>query len=113
MRDAGARFENLVACHLLKWVQFQQDAHGRDLALLYFRDVDGREVDFVVTQDRTPMWLVECKLADRPIDQPLRYLKARFPAAEAFQLAAAGRRDYRTPEGIRAMPVLAFLRTLV
>ena len=64
-----------------------------------FRDVDGREVDFVVTEDRTPMWLVECKLADRPIDQPLRYLKVRFPAAEAFQLAAAGSRDYPDPGG--------------
>ena len=113
VRDAGARFENLVACHLLKWVHYQQDAHGRNLALCYFRDVDGREVDFVVTEDQAPLLFVECKLADRPIDRPLRYLKRRFPAAKAIQLAAAGSRDYRTPEGIRAMPAVAFLRTLV
>ena len=31
-RDA-ARFENLVACHLLKWVHFEQDTRGGDLDL--------------------------------------------------------------------------------
>ncbi|MEQ1691887.1 MAG: AAA family ATPase, partial [Gemmatimonas sp.] len=37
--DEGARFENLVASHLLKWVHFQQDTLGRELELRYFRDV--------------------------------------------------------------------------
>lgn len=46
----AARFENLVACHLLKWVHFEQDTAGRELDLRYFRDVDRREVDFVVTE---------------------------------------------------------------
>ena len=99
--------------HLLKWVHFEQDVHGRDLELRYFRDVDRREVDFVVTEDRQPMLFLECKLADRPLDRALRYLKVRFPAAEAIQIALTGNRDYKTPDGIRAMPALAFLRTLV
>ncbi len=47
--EEPARFENLVAMHLLKWVHYDQDAEGRDLELRYFRDSDGREVDFVVT----------------------------------------------------------------
>ena len=112
VRDPGARFENLVACHLLKWVHFQQDAQGRDMELRFFRDVDRREVDFVVTEDRQPMLFVECKLKDRDIDRPLRYLKARFPNAQALQIAFAGQRDYRTQEGVRAMPALTFLRGL-
>ena len=33
VRDEGARFENLVACHLLKWVHFEQDVNGRELDL--------------------------------------------------------------------------------
>ena len=112
VRDPGARFENLVACHLLKWVHFRQDAHGRDMELRFFRDVDRREVDFVVTEDRQPVLFVECKLKDRDIDRPLRYLKARFPDAEALQVAFAGERDYRTPDGVYAMPALTFLRRL-
>ena len=41
----------------LKWVHQQQDAEGRDLDLRYFRDVDGREVDFVVTERNLPVLL--------------------------------------------------------
>ena len=113
VRDPGARFENLVACHLLKWVHHQQDKQGRDVELRYFRDVDGREVDLVVTEDRAPTLLVECKLADRTIDRGLRYLSRRFPDARAIQLALDGRRDFVTPDGVRAMPAIDFLRTLV
>ncbi len=111
--DPGTRFENLVACHLLKWVHYMQDTEGRDLELRFFRDVDGREVDFVVVDRREPILLVECKLRDRDIDRGLRYLKARFPAAQAHQIALSGQRDYVTPDGIRAMPALNFLQTLV
>ena len=49
--EAPQRFENLVGAHLLKWVHFLQDSEGRDVELRYFRDVDGREVDFVVVED--------------------------------------------------------------
>ena len=112
VRDPGARFENLVACHLLKWVHFQQDVQGRDVELRFFRDVDRREVDFVVTEDRQPVLFVECKLRDRDIDRALRYLKTRFPNARAVQIALNGNRDYRNAEGVRAMPALAFLREL-
>ena len=109
----GARFENLVACHLLKWVHHQQDTEGRDTELRFFRDVDGREVDFVVVEDRRPTLLVECKLGDRDIDRGLRYLKQRFPDAQAVQIALAGQRDFVTPDGIRARPALDFLRELI
>ena len=112
VRDRGARFENLVACHLLKWVNFEQDARGRELELRFFRDVDRREVDFVVTEHRQPILLVESKLRDRAIDRPLRYLKTRFPTAEAVQIALDGRKTFVTPDGIRAMPAKDFLATL-
>jgi predicted AAA+ superfamily ATPase len=54
VEDPAARFENLVASHLLKWVHHAQDTEGRDLELRYFRDTDGREVDFVVLEKRAP-----------------------------------------------------------
>jgi uncharacterized protein len=107
------RFENLVAAHLLKWVHYRQDTEGRDLELRYFRDRDGREVDFVVSEGRRPARLVECKWGDAEVDRSLRYLKERFPEAEAWQVSAVGRRDYRTPDGIRVAPALTLLRTLV
>jgi predicted AAA+ superfamily ATPase len=111
--DPARRFENLVASHLLKWVHFRQDTEGRDLELRYFRDVEGREVDFVVAERRKPLLLVECKAADTEIDKSLRYLKARFPDAEAWQVSMAGKKDYVTPEGIRVAPALSLLQKLV
>ena len=113
VRDAGARFENLVAMHLLKWVHHEQDVRGRDLALRYFRDAAGREVDFVVTDRDAPTHLIEVKWSDRPVSKDLRYLHARFPDAAAIQISAVGADDYRTPEGIRVQPALPFLRSLI
>jgi len=111
--EPAQKFENLVASHLLKWVHFKQDTEGRDLELRYFRDVDGREVDFVISERRKIMTLVECKWGDTDVDRGLRYLKARAPGCEAWQISATGRKDYATPEGIRVAPAIAFLRALV
>ncbi|MPZ21729.1 MAG: AAA family ATPase [Luteitalea sp.] len=113
VQDEGARFENLVASHLLKWVHYQQDAQGRDLDLRYFRDVAGREVDFVVVDRRTPVLMVECKLADEVVAPPLKYLKGRWPACDAWQVSVRGRKDYLTPDGIRVAPAPALLSTLL
>ena len=111
--DLPRRFENLVAMHLLKWVHFKQDTEGLDLELRYFRDVDLREVDFVVTRDREPILLVEAKWSDAPVERGLRYLKARFPRAAAWQVSAEGDKDYQSPEGIRVAPAEKLLGDLV
>lgn len=111
--DMARRFENLVAGHLLKWVHFQQDTLGRDLDLRYFRDVDGREVDFVVTEGGKPIRLIEAKWGDETVDRGLRYLKARFPEAEAVQIGAVGAKDFLSPDGIRVRPALPFLAELI
>ncbi|MFO1217931.1 MAG: ATP-binding protein [Burkholderiaceae bacterium] len=109
----GARFENLMASHLLKWVEFQVDTEGRDLELRYFRDIDGREVDFVVTERRRPIAFVECKLDDDAVSPGLRYLLARFPGTTAWQVSAHGQRDYLSAEGVRVAPAPRLLRELV
>lgn len=111
--EEPARFENLVASHLLKWVHFEQDTKGRDLELRYFRDVDGREVDFVVVDGRRPVLLVEARWGDDAVAPALRYLKAKFPAADAWQVSATGRKDYVSPDGIRVAPAARLLTGLV
>lgn len=111
--DAGARFENLVASHLLKWAECQRDSQGRDVELRYFRDIDRREVDFVLTDHGAPIAFVECKLGDEAPTLGLKYLKARFPAVTAWQIAAHGTRDFVSAEGIRVAPALRLLKELV
>ncbi len=111
--DMSRRFENMTASHFLKWVHFEQDTKGRELELFYFRDIDGREVDFVITEDRRPSMLIECKWADDEVSKSLRYLKNKFPAAEAWQIHAVGNKDYKTPEGIRVTQALELFKGLV
>jgi hypothetical protein len=94
-------------------VHFEQDAHGRDLELRYFRDTDGREVDFVIVEGRKPLLIVECKWGDSSVDRGIRYLKARFPQAEAWQVSAIGTKDFVTPDGIRVSPALPLLNRLL
>jgi len=113
VRDLPNRFENLVAMHLLKWVHFRQDTEGLDLELRYFRDVDGRETDFVVTEANAPVLLVEAKWGDDEIARGLRYLVRRFPDAKACQISATGTKDFLSPEGIRVRPAAGFLQELV
>ena len=107
------RFENMVAMHLLKWVHYEQDTKGRDMELRYFRDIDGREVDFVITEDSNPIFFIEVKWKDAEIVKGLKYLKKRFPHAQALQISAEGKKDYLTPDGIRVCPALKFLHDLV
>lgn len=111
--DEGPRFENLVASHLLKWVHWQFDHAGRELDLRYFRDVDGREVDFVIVERKAPVLFVEVKLTAGPPTTALRYLHERFPRAEAVQVHLRGGDDRVTADGIRLWTAARFLSTLV
>ena len=75
-------------------------------------DTDRPRSDFVIVERRAPQLLVECKWADAPIEGGLRYLKARFPLCEAWQISATGRKDFVTPDGIRVAPAMEPLRRL-
>jgi len=114
VKDTGKRFENLVACHLLKWCFFLQDTEGRDIELRYFRDVDRREVDFVIVEDGKPLHFVECKKkSGRNISRPLNYLKTRFPSVQATQVSLEDDMDLITKEGIRICSAHLFLSEFV
>lgn len=111
--DMAARFENLVACHLLKWVFYLQDLEGRNTELRYFRDVDKREVDFVVMEEEVPVHFIECKTSAREVSQSLRYLKARFPSVETTQVVLEKNVDLLTKDGIRLCSAHLFLKDLI
>ena len=113
IEDKGARFENLMACHLLKWCHFMTDTEGDEYELLYFRDRQKREVDFVITRNRKPHQFVEAKYNDREVSLGLRYLHQRFPEVPSFQVCFEDQHDFVTREGIRVIPARSFLKTLV
>lgn len=111
--DKGSRFENLVACHLLKWCFYFQDTQGREIDLRYFRDVDKREVDFVLVEHGKPIQCVECKIAEKDPTRSLRYFKKRFPAMSATQVVLEKDLDVMTKEGIRICSAYRFLGELI
>lgn len=114
VKGEGKRFENLVACHLLKWIHYRQDVFGDEIELRYFRDTDQREVDFVVTEDHLPTLMIECKLSPtKGVSKNLRYLKRKFPDAEAIELSFAPVEPMVDKEGVRVQHALDFLNSLI
>ncbi len=113
IENEGYRFENLVACHLLKWVHYQEDIEGYVWELRYFRDRDGREVDFVLVKNEKPELLIECKLSETSVSESLLHLKRRFPKARAIQLVLSPAQEFITPFGVEIMSALRFLKELV
>ena len=90
-----------------------QDTQAKELELRYFRDVDRREVDFVVTENGRPILFVECKHGDKSISRSLSYLKARFQETAAVQICRGNGLDRTNREGIRTCPAHIFFSELV
>ncbi|MFZ3230984.1 MAG: ATP-binding protein [Pseudobdellovibrio sp.] len=84
--DEGARFENLVATHLLKMLHYLEDTEGYKCELFYIRDKDGREVDFCVVIDGKVVELVEAKLNDSNISKSLIYFSERLEPQKSTQI---------------------------
>lgn len=85
--DEGARHENLVASHLLKAVHLWTDTGLGDYDLFYVRDKAKREVDFLVTRQGQPWFLVEAKSsARRDLNPSLGYFQRVTGARHAFQV---------------------------
>lgn len=99
----GLRFENLVACSLLKHVQWLHDGLGIEADLHYLRTKDGAEVDFAVSQAGTLSDLVECKLSDAKPHRALTRFASEWPGARATQLV----RDLRQPLDVTGIAVQA------
>ena len=84
--NEAARFENLVASHLLKYCHFQQDTEGDDMSLRFLRDTSGREIDFVVLKNGKPEFAVECKSGERKLSKNIGYFSERTPIPRFYQV---------------------------
>ncbi|MBP9707425.1 MAG: ATP-binding protein [Oligoflexales bacterium] len=82
----GARFENLVATHLLKRINYQEDATGDRYQLHYLRDKEKREVDFVITKNNKVEELIEVKYSDTSPSPSLLYYNERLKPEKSTQL---------------------------
>lgn len=114
VRDEGARFENMVAVHLHKWCAWQRESSGLDVNLYYLRDLEKREVDFLVVWEKQPWLLVECKLRPEGALGGLRYFGAKLGLTNMYLVSAQGKDDHvDRHSGVRVIPASRFLMGLI
>jgi hypothetical protein len=114
VKEEGARFENLIASHLLKFCHFLRDAEGVNTDLRFVRDREKREVDFVVLWDEAPWFLVECKLTAPRSHRHLVRFAERLSVKQRYCVTLSEKDDYEDRRtGVRVLPASRFLTAVV
>jgi predicted AAA+ superfamily ATPase len=106
----GAKFENMVAGHLLKYCHFLEDYEGYRMELQFLRDMDKREIDFVVLRDRKPIFAVECKTGEKKLSPHIRYFESRTSIPKFYQVHLGTTHKTISPK-IIILPFEAFCKT--
>lgn len=112
--DDGARFENLMASHLLKFCHHLQDVFGLSVDLFYLRDLEKREVDFLLTWEKRPWLIVESKLSAGGSLTSLSYFADRLGVGQRFLVVRQDGVDYVDRKAnVRTLSANRFLTALV
>jgi len=85
-----------------------------NLNLFYWRSVDHKEVDFILTLDGAPFWAIEVKSGERIKETDFLGIKAfeeEFPQIRKTLVARVATSSLRT-DGIEVTPIEEFLRNL-
>jgi predicted AAA+ superfamily ATPase len=112
----GVRFENLVAVHLKKYVDFLNDVGLDDVSLYYLRDRDGHEIDFIICQKHKPLIAIECKLTPEIPSSSTAAFARKIGVKKVFWLIReeCPEQINNTPGGeVHAMAAVTFLKKLV
>lgn len=112
VENEGAKFENLVASHLLKFTNYLFEKDGYKTGLFYLRNVDKKEVDFLITVDNKPWIAVEVKLSETSPAKNLSYFKERLNIPFNFQVVKQDGIDF-IKDNIRVISASKFLTGLV
>lgn len=116
IEEEGHRNENLVASHLLKAVHFWTDRGLGEYGLYYLRTKDQIEVDFIVTKNGIPWFLVEVKTKTKGISSALFHFQKETLAPHVFQVsfdAPFVNKDCFQEKGPIIVPARTFLSQLV
>lgn len=100
--DDGTKAENIVACALHKKLDFLNDVEGIRGKLYFLRTKDGKEIDFVIEQERKATHLIEVKWADENVSPAFSFFKSSFDeAVQKYQWVHNLSRPYDTQDGVR------------
>ncbi len=115
LEDGWAKFENMIAGHLLKSVHLWTDGALGDFNLFYLRDKQKREVDFLVTNNNKPYLLLEVKSNQSAISPSLIYFNEILKPTFCFQLVQKEKNERNSTllhPNIRVVQVEKFLSAL-
>lgn len=84
--DEGARFENLIAGHLLKYCHFMTDNGYGKYELSFLKNKEGSEIDFLITENNKPIIPIEIKLNDAVPSKNWGTWLNQLPCARGIQL---------------------------
>jgi len=110
--DDGSRFENVVASHLLKFVDYLFDAEGYKTGLHFLRDREQRETDFLITAENKPWFAVEVKSSAKSVSKSLKYFASKLSVPFVYQVVREPGTDF-TQDGVRVISAEKFLSGLI
>lgn len=86
--DLGSKMENFAASHLLKAINYWEDAGLNRYSLHFLRDKEKKECDFLITKDEVPWILLEIKKSShKSISPALAHFQKQLHAKHVFQIA--------------------------
>ena len=80
------------------------------MELRFIRDTDKRAIDFVILQDKKPLFAVECKTSERDLSPAINYFKERTKIPSFYQVHT-GTKDV-LKKGCRILPFTTFCKEL-
>lgn len=110
IEEPGQAYENCIAMHLLKCVHLWTDLGFGEFDLGYLRTRDSEEVDFVITNRRRPVVLVEVKTGTTKLSPILRKYSTLL-GVPGIQLVEADEIDERG-KGVRVVTASKLLCAL-
>lgn len=116
LSEPGARLENLVALHLLRFTHWFEDVYGEKIELRFIKDIDGHEIDFLILRNRLPWVAIEVKSSEQNLSTGFKYLLRKIKIPFAYQIHLKSKDIIKLPEinksRIYALPVSKFLCAL-
>lgn len=82
----GSVFENFIAVSLSNAVSVWNEFGLGQYALYYVRTKDGLEVDFLISNKREPLVLIECRESDDAFSPVIEEMKNKLHARTGFQV---------------------------
>lgn len=98
--DEGKRLENAVACILKKQLHFLEDTRGVSTELCYLKTKNGKELDFVLSQDGELTHAFEVKLSDSSRSSAFSSFESALAEARRIQIVMDCEREKTFPDGL-------------